>query len=314
MRLDRFLSRWFRHWSRSALARGVRAGQVTDAEGRALRASSTVRAGDVLHVWIPGLAADGPPPPFPDIVHEDERVVVVDKPPGMMCHPAGERFVHALIGLCRERWPGREVHLVHRIDAHTSGLVVLTLDHAANAFLKEVLRSGGAEKVYEALVRGRPTWETRTLDGPIGPAGGPVRIQMAVREDGLAARTHVRVLGTREGPQGPISRVRCQIETGRTHQIRVHLSHAGLPLLGDRLYGPRATLFLDIREDGLQARHLVEAGAPRHALHSASLRIPHPDGGELSVARPPPADMQRWWETPEVLPLDGHRGEDRGES
>jgi 23S rRNA pseudouridine1911/1915/1917 synthase len=305
MRLDRFLSRRFLHWSRTTLAQGIRDGLVTDPDHKPHRASHTVRAGEVLLLWIPGLAATQEAPPFPAIVHEDDRVVIVDKPPGMMCHPAGDRYVYALVGLAKERWPGQEIDLVHRIDADTSGLVAITKDRGANAFLKEALRSEGSTKMYDALVRGIPANVEHLVDAPIGPAEGAVRIQMAVRPDGLPSRTLVRVLGSQESPVGPLSHVRCRIFTGRTHQIRVHMQHLGHPLLGDRLYGGRPTLFLDIQDQGLKSSYIREAGSPRHALHSAVLRLPHPSGGWIEVERSFPDDMARWWATPSVLPLDG---------
>jgi len=302
MRLDRFLARRFRTWTRSTFSRHIRAGRVQDQDGRTLRASHTVRDGQVLLLFIPGLAAMGPPPPFPAIAHEDERVAVVVKPPGMMCHPAGDRHVYALIGLVRQRWP--QADLVHRIDKDTSGLVCISKDTQANIALKASFRSDETHKVYQAIVRGAPGWEELEMRGGIGPAEGPVRIQMAVRDEGLASYTHARVLGRRDSPVGPLARLRCRITTGRTHQIRVHLGHAGLPLLGDRLYGPRCEVFLEAREHGLTDDLIREVGAPRHALHSAELRVPHPSGGTLEVSAPLFEDMDRWWRTPQVLPLD----------
>ena len=303
MRLDRFLSRRFRTWTRSVFSRHIRAGRVREpSSGRALRASHTVREGDVLELWIPGLAATGPPPPFPDVAYEDERVAVVVKPPRMMCHPAGDRHVYALIGLVRERWP--DADLVHRIDMDTSGLVCISKDTEANIALKAAFRSPRTHKVYDAFVRGDPPWERHVMEGGIGSADGPVRIQMAVRDDGLASFTEATVVGRQDSPVGPITHVRCRITTGRTHQIRVHLSHAGFPLLGDRLYGERCEVFLEARETGLTDDLIAEIGAPRHALHSAWLRVPHPDGHELDVQAPLFPDMARWWADPSVLPLD----------
>lgn len=304
MRLDHYLARWYRNWSRTTLARAIRDGLVTDPHGRPLRPSTTVRGGDRIHIWIPTLAADTPPPPFPEILHEDDRVVALAKPAGMMCHPAGDRFVWGLIGLCKERWPRDTIDLVHRLDADTSGVILLTKDIEANRSIKAHLHEEGTIKAYDAIVRGAPTWETATLDGPIGPAGGEVRIEMAVRDDGLPSLTLAERGETRESPVGPITLVHCRIRTGRTHQIRVHLRHAGHPLLGDRIYGARPTLFLDWRDRGPEPDLLREAGAPRHALHAARMRVPHPDGGWLDIACPWPDDLRRWWEHPEVLPLD----------
>jgi 23S rRNA pseudouridine1911/1915/1917 synthase len=304
LRLDRYLARWFRHYSRAAMARAIREGLITDAQDRPLRASRTVRAGDRIRVWIPELAAAEPPPPFPEILHEDDRLVALAKPPGMMCHPAGARFVWGLIGLCKERWPDRTIDLVHRLDADTSGVILLTKDVDANRRLKSHLHDDGTVKAYDAIVRGRPDWAERVLDGPIGPAGGEVRIQMAVRADGLPSLTLATRGETHDSPLGPLTVIHCRIRTGRTHQIRVHLSDAGLPLIGDRLYGPRPTLFLDWRDSGRTDALVAEAGAPRHALHARRIRVPHPDGGWLDVTCPWPDDMRRWWERPQVLPLD----------
>lgn len=304
LRLDHFLARWFQSWSRTSMARAIRAGLVTDASGRPLRPSTTLRAGDTVLIRIPGLAASGPPPPLPPILHEDDRVIALAKPPGLMCHPAGERYVYALIGLCRDRWPTAQLDLVHRLDADTSGVILLTKDIEANRALKARLHDEGTLKLYDAIVRGAPAWDETVLEGPIGPAGGEVRIQMAVRDDGLAARTDAALQATQDSPIGPISWVRCRIYSGRTHQIRVHLSHAGHPLVGDRIYGGRPTLFLDWRDDGPTEALRREAGAPRHALHAARIRVPHPDGGWLDLTCPWPDDLSRWWATPHVLPLD----------
>ncbi|TVQ87285.1 MAG: RluA family pseudouridine synthase [Deltaproteobacteria bacterium] len=304
LRLDRYLARWFSAWSRSALSREIRQGLVTDPEGRPLRGSHTVRAGERILIWIPGIAATTAPPPFPPILHEDDRLIAVNKPPGMMCHPAGSRFVYALIGLAKERWPRADVDLIHRIDAHTSGIVLLSRDVEANRFVKSQLHADHTLKIYDAIVRGQPSWTHRELRQPIGPAGGIVRIQMAARQDGLPSLTRAEVVATQSSPLGPISRVRCIIETGRTHQIRVHLSDVGHPLVGDRLYSGRPELFLDVRERGLTETLIREAGAPRHALHASELKIPHPDGGWLEIRAPLAADMQRWWDRPDVLPLD----------
>jgi len=301
IRLDRFLAAWFPKRSRSWLARNIKDGKVTDAQGRPLRASTLLRGGEDLRLFLPGIAPGGPPPPFPRILHEDARVVVVDKPAGMPCHPAGEDFVYALVGLARDQWPGERIDLVHRLDRGTSGCIVLTRDLQANAFLKDAMKRGEASKRYVAIAKGEIPWEHRHLRGPIGAATGPIRIQMAVREDGLAAHTEVQVLNRQPG----LSRVACTLHTGRTHQIRVHLSHAGFPLLGDVMYGIAPEVFLHTLDHGIDASVRERSGAPRHALHAAHIELPHPDGGLLTVDCEVPADMGRWWRDPSVLPHDG---------
>lgn len=303
MRLDQFMSKRFKKWSRSTLSKHIRAGQVRRPDGTPLKASHVVREGEVLHIWIPHLAPMTPPPPFPELAYDDARMAVVIKPPGMMCHPAGDRFVYGLIGVLRSRWPTAD--LVHRIDKDTSGLVCVSKDPESNAFLKTQFRNSNTVKAYEAIVCGHPSWERSEFREAIGPDDGPVRIAMCVREDGLPSSTNATVLGRKMSPVGPITRVRCEIQTGRTHQIRVHLSNAGFPLLGDQLYGPgRAKVFLDVQDHGVQPHHVEQTGAPRHALHSAYLKVAHPDGGEITASHQLFSDMRRWWDSPEVLPND----------
>ncbi len=269
------------------MALGLRLGQVCTGEGRVLKASTVLRGGEVLWIAIPGIAATTEAPSFPTILHEDARMVVVDKPSGLLVHPAGTNFAWALIGLARERWPGRAVHVVHRLDRDTSGVVALALDEDAARFLKTALHDGDATKAYDAVVRGVPTWDERSCTGAIGHEGRSVRIRMAVTLDGQASRTDVRVVERREDR----TRVRCQLWTGRTHQIRVHLAHEGVPVLGDRLYGVSEALACAWLEQRQDVR--VEAGAPRLALHAAFLELPHPDGGRVAVSAPWPDDLQQ---------------------
>jgi len=300
MRLDRFLARRFPDWSRTTLVSGIKEGQVCDSTGQPLRPSSRLRAHAVLGVTIPGLAPSSNPPPFPPILHEDEHLIVVDKPAGLLCHPAGSNHVWALISLAKMRWSDQRIDLVHRLDRDTSGCIVLTKTLEANQFLKAAIKAGEAHKCYTAICRGEVTWDKRTLTGPIGSDGGVVRIKMAVRETGLQARTDVEVLERAHG----MTRVSCILHTGRTHQIRVHLDHEGYPLLGDRLYGVPPEIFLHSLDHGQDARVRLASGAPYHALHAASLTIPHPDGSTLYVHAAEPAALTRWWQKPQTLPHD----------
>jgi 23S rRNA pseudouridine1911/1915/1917 synthase len=205
-----------------------------------------------------------------------------------------------VISLAKQRWPRARVDLVHRLDRDTSGVMLLTLDLHANRALKQAVVAGELHKEYEALVRGVVPWATRTLDGPIGPEEGPIRVKMAVRADGLHARTDATVLARRP----TMSHVHLVLHTGRTHQIRVHLADAGHPVVGDRLYGVPHEVFLALRAGGSLRDTIESAGAPRHALHSRRVTFPHPDGERRTVEAPLPADLERWWEDPGVLPFD----------
>jgi 23S rRNA pseudouridine1911/1915/1917 synthase len=299
MRLDRFVARWFNTWSRTQLVRGIKDGQIRDEAGKPLRASLRLTAGQRIRLFIPGIAPDSDPPPLPPILHEDERVIALAKPSGLMAHPAGDRFVWSVVQVARDHW-GPDVDLVHRLDRDTSGVILLTKDLAANRELKASLAEGRCVKVYDALVVGPVPWEQRRLSGRIGRAEGPIRIQMAVRGDGLAACTDVVVRAHRAS----LSWVECRIATGRTHQIRVHLADAGHAIVGDRLYGVSPDVFLRAWELGdADERTFEMAGARRHALHARRIEVPHPDGDSLVVEAPWPDDMSRWWDDPSVLPL-----------
>ena len=301
MRLDRFLARRFAERSRSWLVEGIRAGQVRDDQERPLRPSARVREGQQLRLYLPGIAPSGSPPPFPTILHEDARVVVLDKPAGMLAHPAGVDFTWAVISLCKERWPDERVDLVHRLDRDTSGCILISRDIEANRFLKKAVHDREVLKEYQAICKGRIPWDKRHLKGSIGPDGGVIRIKMAVREDGLSAHTEVQVLARSDA----MTRVGCVLHTGRTHQIRVHLAAEGFPLLGDRMYGVEPEVFLHTLDHGVDDFVRERAGAPHHALHARRVRFPHPDGGVADVTSPWPAALERWWEDPSVLPHDG---------
>ena len=296
MRLDRFLSGFFVDRSRSWMVRGIRDGRVQDPQGRVLKGSSRVRQGDRLHLYLPGIAPTEAPPPFPVILHEDERVVVVNKPAGLLVHPAGTRFTWALVSMAKLRWPKHRVDLVHRLDRDTSGVIFLTKDREANIFLKEAIVEGAVEKEYVALAKGSVDWEHRDVRAPIGFRGETIRIQMAVRDDGLPAHTTFRV----DARTPTLTRISCRLHTGRTHQIRVHLHHVGHPILGDRLYGVPEQVFLDTLEHGVTDAMIQATGAPRHALHAARMSVPHPDGGRLACAAPLASDMAVWWQQAEA--------------
>ena len=300
MRLDRFLARWFPDWSRASLVRGIKAGEVTDEQDQPLRPSAILRGGERIRLRLCGLAPDGPPPPLPQILHEDDRLLVFDKPAGLLAHPSGQLFTWSLIGLCRKHRPDDQLDLVHRLDRDTSGALLVSKDKAANGALKAGFGAGACIKEYEAIIRGVPPWTHRDIEGPIGPADGAIRVKMAVRPDGLPARTDVEVLERKSAPS--LARVRCRIHTGRTHQIRLHLAHEGYPILGDRLYGVPSEVFLRVLETGADEVTFSQTGAPRQALHSARIAIAHPNGHNLDVTCPVPEDMQSWWAEPQKLP------------
>lgn len=297
-RVDRYLAARFPSCSRNQVRDYLREGLVMREESarstgdaprlRPLKPSSILNPGDRLRIYVPGLAPDQPPPPLPPVLHEDDRVIVFNKPAGLLVHPAGERFVWALIGLARLAWPDVHLDLVHRLDRDTSGTIVMTKDIQANAFLKKRLHTH-FQKAYQAIVRGVIPWDERLIDAPLGHApGSAVRIRRGVVADGSPARTHVRVQARLDG----LTLVYCRLLTGRTHQIRAHLEHVGHPILGDRLYGQPDEVFVHQLEHGTDAFVRERVGFPRLALHACYVAFPHPDGHDLRVRAPLPAELR----------------------
>jgi 23S rRNA pseudouridine1911/1915/1917 synthase len=266
----------------------IQDGQV-EIPGRRLKASSTLTVGEVMHVTAPGLAPAGPPPPLPEVLYEDDRLLVVSKPAGMLTHPTGMVFTHALVGVARAARPDDHMDLAHRLDRETSGVNVLTKDRAANAFMKAAFKAKQVTKTYQAIVHGSPEWDTHTVDAPIGGAlSSRIRIRRGINPDGLPAQTAFEVLQR----LGGLSLIAARPVTGRTHQIRVHLEHAGFPILGDKIYGQPDSTFLHHLDHGPDAQVRAATGFPRHALHAWTLGFPHPDGEERTVEAPLGDDLQ----------------------
>lgn len=281
LRLDRFLAeRAGLGLSRSRVQQLIRAGRV-HVDGRPARASQPVRPGSTIAVELPPpepVAAEPEAIPL-DVVYEDEDLLVVNKPRGMVVHPApGHRtgtLVNALLHHCRDLTgiggalrPG----IVHRLDRDTTGLLVVAKGEMAYRSLAAQLRRREVERRYLALVHGVPPPEG-TVDAPIG-RDPRRRTRMAVVPGGRPARTHFRV---REAFGDAFALLEVRLETGRTHQIRVHLSAIGHPVVGDPVYGPRR------RWPGLGGQ----------ALHAYRLEFTHPRTGQrMAFEVPPPPDME----------------------
>jgi 23S rRNA pseudouridine1911/1915/1917 synthase len=239
----------------------LRAGQVVEAwiGGALERARAASRTGDARGARDPGIAAP------PRIVFCDEHMVVVDKPPGLLAAPTPEGDRGTLVDLlARDPAVGGAVFVVHRLDLPTSGLLVLARTPHANRALSERFRTHDVDREYLAAVRGRVDALPRTLSAPIG---------------GRRAVTHLTHEASAAG--GAATLLRARLETGRTHQIRLHLAGIGHPVLGDRQYGTREAKALE---------------PPRLALHATVLGFAHPATGErLRFESPLPADLAIWW-------------------
>jgi len=290
-RLDRVLANALPELSRSALARFIEGGRVTVDGEVVTKRSTKVSAGAAVTVEIPDPEpSDVVPQDLPvTILHEDSDIVVIDKPAGVVVHPAAGHasgtLVNALLhhvkdlsGVGGESRPG----IVHRLDKDTSGVMVVAKNDSAHRALTEAWATAAVVKEYLAIVYGKPKEDIGTIDRKIGRDPRD-RKRMAVTGSGRKAVTHYSV----EEAFSYTSLLRCRLETGRTHQIRVHLKALGHPVVGDSVYsGPQ---WKGIPNKRLQK---VLAGFERQALHAALLSFPHPSSGEDVTFRAPiPPDM-----------------------
>jgi 23S rRNA pseudouridine1911/1915/1917 synthase len=299
-RADLWLARRFPELSRARFQALIAKGHVR-VEGRPLGDPGLrLKAGHSVEAEIP------PPEPATPvaasiplaIVYEDDQLIVIDKPAGLVVHPAaghrGDTLVNALIGHCGASLSGingvERPGIVHRLDKDTSGLLVVAKTDAAHRGLAEQFashgRDGRLERAYLAIVWGTPERKRGTIDS--GLARSPSdRRKMAVSR-GTAARQAVTHYEVKE-KLGPASLLECRLETGRTHQIRVHLAHAGHPLLGDATYGRGFTS--SARRLTPAAREAL-AALGRQALHAAVLGFEHPTKHRpMRFTSPPPADF-----------------------
>jgi ribosomal large subunit pseudouridine synthase D (EC 5.4.99.-) len=277
-RLDKYLVSVCEGISRSQIQTWIRKGEVT-VNGKAVKPNYICGAGDeiVLHIPDPEPAEIRPEPMDLDIYYEDEDVIVINKPRGMVVHPSYGHFsgtlVNGLLYHCKDLSgingvlrPG----IVHRIDKDTSGLIMAAKNDFAHENLARQLKEKKVIRLYEAIVHGAIAAQEGTIEGPIGrdPAD---RKKMAITERGKPAVTHFRVVERFPG----YTHIECRLETGRTHQIRVHMKSIGHPVAGDPKYGPKRTLPIS-----------------GQALHAKVLGFYHPRTGEfLQFEAPPPADF-----------------------
>lgn len=268
LRLDAFLSA-DGVLTRSQAARLIEEGRVC-VNGRAAAKSARLAGGETVTVDIPEVRDTAlVPQDIPlDVVYEDEDVIVVNKPKGLVVHPAPGHpdgtLVNALLHHCGDSLSGiggeKRPGIVHRIDRDTSGLIIAAKNDAAHLALSAQLKDHSLSRTYECLVTGSMKQDSGTVDAPIDRAPGD-RKKMAVVPAGRRAVTHWEVIARYSG----VTHLRCRLETGRTHQIRVHMAYIGHPILGDTVYGAKKPV----------------PGLTGQCLHATGLRFIHPRTGQV---------------------------------
>jgi 23S rRNA pseudouridine1911/1915/1917 synthase len=301
-RLDVFVQSQLRRTSRTRTQEIIR-GSAFDAEGRPLRANDRVYAEQRILLWRAPWDEAEVPTDIPTL-YEDDHLLAVDKPALLPVHPTARYHQNTVIKLLGQQRPTQFLSLAHRIDRETSGVLLLAKTPVCERKLKRMLElREGVEKTYVAMTWGVP--KSGTTDGrfrfarsvELDPTS-PYRVKMRVSNGpgSLHAVTWFEVLEERAAFGRSYARVQCELETGRQHQIRVHLAALGTPIVGDKLYGPDEACFARAADAALTKEDTLLLELPRHALHAASVALKHPITGEhLVIAAPLPDDLASFW-------------------
>jgi 23S rRNA pseudouridine1911/1915/1917 synthase len=317
-RLDVFVQSQLKRTSRTRTQYIVKV-SCFDVRGKRLRSNHRVQAEEHILLWRAPWDEEQVPTEVP-VLFEDEHILAVDKPALLPVHPTARYHKNTLINVLKAERPGQFLSLCHRIDRETSGVLLVGKSAAADRAVKKVIESRGIEKTYVAMTWGVPDAARAAAVGGIASptledgegafrfersleldptSSYRVKMRLGVSADAVTASTRFRITGTRaRAGQTPYSLVRCELETGRQHQIRVHLASLGAPIVGDKLYGPDETCFARGADGELTEDDLVRLELPRHALHAARLALEHPMTRErLVIEAPLPSDLAAFWET-----------------
>ncbi|MEZ4360168.1 MAG: RluA family pseudouridine synthase [Kofleriaceae bacterium] len=303
LRLDHFLKAQIPRLSRTK-AQEVILTQLrrdgADGAARPLRPNTVVLAHERYTIARPAR----PEPPCPrtfSVLYEDDDLLVIDKPAGLPVHASAKFYFNTLTRVLLELRPDEDLQICHRLDRETSGALVVAKRKAAAVAVKGSFAHKRVHKTYLAVVHGAPPWPDEEDDAPDARLDAPLRVagvndptpltgvRMLAGPGGLPSLTLVRVLARR----APYALVRCQPVSGRQHQIRVHLAHAGFPIVGDKLYAHGDEIFMAFCDRGITEELARRFVLPRHALHAQTVTLPHPGSGQtLTVESPLPADLR----------------------
>ncbi|MGK4005382.1 RluA family pseudouridine synthase [Sorangium sp. So ce1036] len=301
MRLDRFVQTQLKRTSRTRAAQIVARGAYSP-EARRLRGSDRVRPEQCILLWREPWDEQAPDTAIP-VLHEDEALLAVNKPPCLPVHPTARYHKSTVIKMMEAARPGERLFLAHRLDRETSGVLLLCRTPEADRTVKAQFEErAGVVKRYAAIAWGWPEQDAFRVELPIelDPTSRyKVKMRIAPPGRGLASATACEVLGRRVDPRTGrrYALIRCTLETGRQHQIRVHLAASGLPLVGDKLYGPDEDLFARGADGVLTEEDRRALELDRHALHAALLELTHPATGErVRIEAPLTEDLRGFWD------------------
>jgi 23S rRNA pseudouridine1911/1915/1917 synthase len=300
MRLDRFVQTQLKRTSRTRAATIVARGAYSP-EARRLRGSDRVKAEQCILLWRAPWDEQAPDTPIP-VVHEDDALLAINKPPFLPVHPTARYHKSTVIKMMEAARPTERLYLAHRLDRETSGVLLLCRTPEADRRVKAQFEERErVVKRYTAIAWGWPERDAFRVELPLEldtDSRYKVKMRVARPGRGLVAATGCEVLGRRQDPLTGrrYALIRCTLETGRQHQIRVHLAASGLPLVGDKLYGPDEAMFArgadgELTDDDRRALEL-----DRHALHAAYLELDHPTTGErVGIEAPLGEDLATFW-------------------
>jgi 23S rRNA pseudouridine1911/1915/1917 synthase len=304
-RLDVFIQSQLKRTSRTRTQTIIK-NSAYDDRGKPMRANDRVQPFQQVLLWRAPWD-ETPVPTDITILYEDEHLFAVDKPANLPVHPTARYHKNTLIMLLKAARPGEFVSLGHRIDRETSGVLLVSKSAACDRALKKLLEQRtGIEKRYFALTWGIPDpgdgarafrYERSVELDPTSRY--KVKMRLGVSPRALHAATRFTVDETVRSPLGvTYARVRCDLETGRQHQIRLHLAGLGAPIVGDKLYGPDESAFARGADGELTAEDHARLELPRHALHAWRIELPHPiTKAPLAIEAPPPSDLETFWKS-----------------
>ncbi len=286
LRVDSYLSQRLHRYSRAQVQRMITEGRVL-LRGRRAKAAAKVIKGDT--VIIRYTRAPEPPPVATSlsVVFEDDRLLAVNKTAGVLSHPTDKVFENTVTTILARQFPDLKLHLAHRLDRETSGVLLLAKDPAAAKDVFEQFVARSVKKEYLALASGKVAWKRRSVEAPLEREGLEIKVRMKVG-GGDPARTEFERLGVGSG----VSLIRAFPKTGRLHQIRVHLAHLGHPVIGDKLYIGAGEAYMKAVRKELTPEDTAALGASRQMLHAWKMGLRSPAGGRrLTFTAPPPEDF-----------------------